>query len=79
MDGKASLPLSANQATALKPRVYPLGTDHPEPAIGVSEGVDFHVGELDAPLAQGPEGFESAVTARSKAYQPPVPHDHRLV
>jgi hypothetical protein len=35
--------------------------DHPEPAIGVSEGVDFHVGELDAPLAQGPEGFERSL------------------
>jgi len=49
--------LSTNQATALKPRVYPLGTDHPEAAIGLGECVDFHVGELDAPLAQGPEGL----------------------
>jgi hypothetical protein len=51
-----SLPFRTNQATALKPRVYPLGPDQPEAAIGLSERVDFHVGELDAPLAQGPEG-----------------------
>ena len=56
-----SLPFSTNQATALKPRVYPLGTDQPEAAIGLSERVDFHVGELDAPLAQGPEGFDRSL------------------
>ena len=56
-----SLLLSTNQATALKPRVYPLGADQPEAAIGLSERVDFHVGELDAPLAQGPEGFDRSL------------------
>ena len=35
-----SLPFSANQATALKPRVYPLGTDQPEAALGLSEETD---------------------------------------
>jgi hypothetical protein len=52
-----SLAFSTNQATALKPRVYPLGTDQPEAAIGLGECVDFDACELDAPLAQGPEGF----------------------
>jgi hypothetical protein len=56
--GTLSLPFSTNQATALKPRVYPFGTDQPEAAIGLGERVDFDAGELDAPLAQGPEGFE---------------------
>ena len=56
-----SLPFSTNQATALKPRVYPLGPDQPDAAIGLSERVDFHVGELDAPLAQGPEGFDRSL------------------
>ena len=46
-----SLPSCINEATALKPRVHPLGPDHPEAAIGLSERVEFHVGELDAPLA----------------------------
>ena len=56
--GTLSLPFSTNQATALKPRVYPFGTDQPEAAIGLGECVDFDAGELDAPLAQGPEGFD---------------------
>jgi hypothetical protein len=56
-----SLPFSTNQATALKPRVYPLGTDQPQAAIGLSERTDFHVGELDAPLAQGLKGFERSL------------------
>ena len=41
--GTLSLPFSTNQATALKPRVYPQGTDHPEAAFGLIEGVDFYV------------------------------------
>ena len=53
-----SLPFSTNQATALKPPVYPLGPDQPEAAIGLSERVDFNVGELHAPLAEGSENFE---------------------
>ena len=53
-----SLPFSTHQATALKPRVYPLGPDRPEAGIGISERVDFHVGQLHAPLAQGAEGFD---------------------
>jgi hypothetical protein len=56
-----SFPFSTNQTTALKPRVYPLGTDHPEAALSLSEGVDFQVGELEAPLAQGPEGFDRSL------------------
>jgi hypothetical protein len=56
-----SLPFPTNQATALKPRVYPLGTDQPEAALGLSERVDFHVGELEAPLAEGPEGFDRSL------------------
>jgi hypothetical protein len=56
-----SLPFSANQATALKPRVYPLSTDQPEAALGLSERVDFQVGELEAPLAKGPEGFDRSL------------------
>jgi hypothetical protein len=56
-----SLPFSTNQATALKPGVYPLGTDHPEAPLSVCERVDFQVGELEAPLAQGPEGVEGAL------------------
>ena len=56
-----SLFVITNQATALKPRVYPLGTDRPEAAIGMGERVDFHVGQLDAPLAQGPEGFDRSL------------------
>ena len=59
--GTPSLPFSTNQATALKPRVYPLGPDQPQAAVGLSERVDFHVGELHAPLAQGPEGFDRSL------------------
>ena len=53
--------LSTKQATALKPRVDPLGTNQPEAAIGLSERVDLHVGEVDAPLAEGPEGFNRSL------------------
>jgi hypothetical protein len=53
--------LSTKQATTLKPSVYPLGTDQPQAAIGLSERTDFHVGELDAPLAQGLKGFERSL------------------
>jgi hypothetical protein len=56
-----SPPFATNQATALKPPVYPLGPDRPKAAIRLSERVDFHVGELDAPLAQGPEGFDRSL------------------
>ena len=56
-----SLPFSTNQPTALKPRVYPVGTDHPEAAFGLSERVNFYVSELEAVLRQGPEGFDRSL------------------
>ena len=56
-----SLPFSTNQATALKPPVDPLGPDQPEAAIGLNERLEFQVGELDAPLAQGPKGVDRSL------------------
>jgi hypothetical protein len=53
-----SLPFSTNQATALKPRVYPLGADCPEAAIGLGERGNFHVRELKAPFAKRPKSFQ---------------------
>ena len=52
---------STNQATALKPPVQKLGPDQPDAAIGLNERVDFHVGELDAPFAQGPKGVDRSL------------------
>jgi hypothetical protein len=53
-----SVPFSANQATALKPRVYPLGPDQPEAAIRLSERVDFDVRKIDPSVAERCQRFE---------------------
>ena len=53
-----SLPFSTNELTALKPAVYPLGADCPEAAIGLGERGNFHVRELEAPLAKRPKSFQ---------------------
>ena len=55
------LPFSTNQATALKPRVYPLGADQPEAAIGLSERIDFYVRKVDPSFAERCQHFDWAL------------------
>ena len=56
-----SLPFSTNQATALKPRVDPLGPDQPEAAICLGKRIDFYERKVDPLVAKRCQRFEWAL------------------
>ena len=55
------VPASLIESTALKPAVDPLRTNHPKAAIGLDERIDFNVGELEATVSQGRQGFDRSL------------------